>query len=85
MNIDHAWKVTANTPGESTLIDRESLRGALKKLTSEHLEVVILHEVEGMTYEEAAGVLGVPVGTVKSRLHHAFVSLRRFMGVEVQA
>ncbi|MEQ1932847.1 MAG: RNA polymerase sigma factor [Fimbriimonadaceae bacterium] len=85
MNIEHAWNVAAASPGESTLVDREALRGALKKLTSEHLEVVILHEVEGMTYEEAAGVLGVPVGTVKSRLHHAFVSLRRFMGVEVQA
>jgi RNA polymerase sigma-70 factor (ECF subfamily) len=61
---------------EKTLIDREALRCALKALSPEHREVVVLHEVEGHTYEEAALILGVPVGTVKSRLFHAFLRLR---------
>lgn len=64
------------TSHEQTLIDREALRQALSTLSSDHREVVMLHEVEGLTYEEAASVLGVPVGTVKSRLHHAFLNLR---------
>ncbi len=85
MSYEHAWDVAAKEPGESTLVDREALRGALKKLSPTHLEVVILHEVEGLTYEEAATLIGVPVGTVKSRLHHAFLDLRRFMGVEAMA
>jgi RNA polymerase sigma-70 factor (ECF subfamily) len=64
-------------PLESQLIDRHSLQDALDKLSAEHREVVLLHEVEGLNYEEAASIIGVPVGTVKSRLHHAFANLRR--------
>lgn len=71
---------------ESAWVDREALRKALTALTAEHREVVMLHEVEGLTYEEAAGILGIPVGTVKSRLHHAFLSLRRqLLGSEALA
>lgn len=62
--------------GEQNLVDREALRTALHRLSESHREVVLLHEVEGLTYEEAAEVLGVPAGTVKSRLHHAFQNLR---------
>ncbi len=67
----------AEDGAERTLIDREALRIALLKLSAEHREIVLMHEVEGLTYEEAASVLGVPVGTVKSRLHHAFLNLRK--------
>lgn len=62
---------------EQSIIDRHTLREALAKLSPDHREVVLLHEVEGLTYQEAADVLGVPEGTVKSRLHHAFLNLRR--------
>jgi len=62
---------------EETIINRQALQQALAKLSPEHREVVLLHEVEGLSYEEAALVLGVPVGTVKSRLHHAFANLRK--------
>jgi RNA polymerase sigma-70 factor (ECF subfamily) len=62
---------------ERAIVDREALRAALADLSQDHRDVVILHEVEGMTYQEAAQVLGVPEGTVKSRLHHAFLHLRR--------
>jgi RNA polymerase sigma-70 factor (ECF subfamily) len=62
---------------ESLLIDRQALAEALTKLSPEHRDVVLLHELDGLTYEEAAQVLNVPVGTVKSRLHHAFLQLRR--------
>lgn len=85
ISYEHAWSVPAGGPGESTLVNRENLRNALNKLSPAHLEVVLLHEVEGMTYEEAAKVLGIPVGTVKSRLHHAFLDLRRTLGGEALA
>ncbi|HEY0868688.1 MAG TPA: RNA polymerase sigma factor [Fimbriimonas sp.] len=62
---------------ESRLIDRTALSDALLRLSSEHRDVVLLHELEGLTYEEAASVLDIPVGTVKSRLHHAFLQLRK--------
>ena len=71
---------------QDEVVDRHALNQALSRLSPDHREVVILHEVEGMTYEEAAVVLGVPVGTVKSRLHHAFLQLRRqLMPVEEAA
>lgn len=78
------------TPGEpihdgidQSIVDRESLRCALANLSTEHREVVLLHEIDGLTYQEAADLLGIPVGTVKSRLHHAFLNLRTALrGVE---
>ncbi|CAN5595594.1 sigma-70 family RNA polymerase sigma factor [soil metagenome] len=68
---------SGNAEGENAIVNREALRGALAKLSEEHREVVMLHEIEGLTYEEAASVLGIPAGTVKSRLHHAFLNLKR--------
>lgn len=66
-----------SSPGEHQLVNREALRVALGQLSADHREVVLLHEVEGLTHDEAAEVLGIPVGTVKSRLHHALSNLRR--------
>lgn len=64
---------------EQSLVDRHTLQEALNRLSPEHREVVLLHEVEGLSYDEAAEVIGVPAGTVKSRLHHAFANLRRYL------
>lgn len=55
---------------------KAQLAGALAQLGESHRDVVILHEMHGLTYAECADVLGVPVGTVKSRLFHAFGKLR---------
>ena len=66
-----------HAPFEQMIVDRHALREALNRLTPEHREVVLLHEVEGLSYDEAALVIGVPPGTVKSRLHHAFLNLRK--------
>lgn len=53
---------------------------ALNVLSDGHREVVVLHEMHGLTYAECADVLGIPVGTVKSRLSNAFVRLRERLG-----
>jgi RNA polymerase sigma-70 factor (ECF subfamily) len=52
------------------------LHAALERLSEEHREVLLLREFEGMAYEEIADVLGVPRGTVESRLHRARNELR---------
>ncbi|MDX1931718.1 MAG: RNA polymerase sigma factor [Capsulimonadales bacterium] len=49
---------------------------ALDTLSDDHRDVVILHELQGLTYAECAAVLKIPEGTVKSRLFHAFRRLR---------
>lgn len=69
--------LSADESESSALVDREALKCALLRLSAEHREVVLLHEVEGLRYAEIAEVLGVPEGTVKSRLHHAFLNMRR--------
>ena len=49
----------------------ERLKKAVDDLTVEHREVLLLWGVQGMKYREIADVLGVPIGTVMSRLHRA--------------
>jgi len=49
---------------------------ALDELDDEFRLVVILRDIEDMDYTEVAEVVGVPVGTVKSRLHRARCMLR---------
>jgi RNA polymerase sigma-70 factor (ECF subfamily) len=53
---------------------------ALGRLPELHRDVVVLHELHGLTYQECAAALGVPVGTVKSRLSNAFRRLRTSLG-----
>lgn len=47
------------------------LKEAIESLSPEHREVLLLWGVEGMKYREIASVVGVPIGTVMSRLHRA--------------
>jgi len=51
--------------------DLASLRKAIVRLPSRHREVVVLCDIHGLSYVEAAGVIETPVGTVRSRLHRA--------------
>jgi RNA polymerase sigma-70 factor, ECF subfamily len=55
------------------------IRGALQKLSPELRETVILRDVEEMEYREIAGVLGIPEGTVKSRLNRGRAELARLL------
>ena len=50
---------------------RETIAGALDRLTPEFREVVVLREVHGLSYGDIARVAGVPIGTVMSRLWRA--------------
>ncbi|HEX9304866.1 MAG TPA: sigma-70 family RNA polymerase sigma factor [Thermoanaerobaculia bacterium] len=56
--------------------DREMLRQALEALPVEFREVMILRELEGLSYKKIAGIADVPVGTVMSRLARARKRLR---------
>lgn len=55
---------------------REFLRGVIAELSPWHKEVVMLVDVMGYDYAEAAALLGLPLGTVKSRLSRARAALR---------
>ena len=51
--------------------DRESVQQAVEVLPVELREVVVLRELEGLSYKEIAGIAGIPIGTVMSRLARA--------------
>ena len=53
------------------------IQRALDALPSYHRGVIILREVEGMSYQEMAEVMGVSKGTIMSRLFHARQKLQR--------
>jgi RNA polymerase sigma-70 factor (ECF subfamily) len=48
---------------------REQVRAAVLELPAEFHEVVVLCELEEMSYDEAAQMIGCPIGTIRSRLH----------------
>ena len=55
------------------------LDSALKQLSDEHRIVVLLHDTEGYKITEIQELTGIPVGTIKSRLHRARARLREIL------
>lgn len=62
----------------------EAIQAALGELPDYHREVVMLREVEGLSYEEMAKILEVPKGTIMSRLFHARKRLQTLLGDYLQ-
>src|SRR4051794_23461016 len=59
--------------------DRDVLRAALEELPVEYREVLILRELEGLSYKEIADVADAPIGTVMSRLARARKQLQEYL------
>jgi RNA polymerase sigma-70 factor, ECF subfamily len=56
--------------------DDGALAAALANVPSLHREVLLLRFVDGLSLQEIADAMGIPLGTVKSRIHNALASLR---------
>ena len=56
------------------------MRGALKELPTEQQQVLTLAYYGGFTHQEIAGMLELPLGTVKSRMHLGLARIRRNLG-----
>jgi RNA polymerase sigma-70 factor (ECF subfamily) len=56
---------------------------AVKKLPADFREVIVLREIEGLSYKEIAAVTGIPIGTVMSRLARARERLLTILGPSV--
>jgi len=70
-------------PDETVSIDdRDALEQAFRRLSPEHRAVVVLHHHAGYPLASIAEVAGVPLGTVKSRLHYATRILREALVVD---
>lgn len=57
----------------------DDLQAALAKLSEAHREVVVLGMLQEVPYPEISKILNIPVGTVKSRMHHALRQLRTLL------
>jgi RNA polymerase sigma-70 factor (ECF subfamily) len=64
------------TGGILTVHDRDQLERAFRRLTLEQRSVLVFHHYVGLPLPEVAERLGIPLGTAKSRLHHATAALR---------
>jgi RNA polymerase sigma-70 factor (ECF subfamily) len=71
-------KLTA-TPRQNARMECRDLSWALNQLPAEQKEVVLLIGLEGLSYQTAAEVLGIPIGTVMSRLSRGRNALRRLL------
>jgi RNA polymerase sigma-70 factor (ECF subfamily) len=59
-----------------TVTDRDRLERGFRRLSMDHRVVLVLHHCLDLTLDETAAALGIPVGTVRSRLHYAMRALR---------
>ena len=59
-----------------SVADRDQLERGFRRLSVDHRAVVVLHHYLDLPLDEIAEMLGVPAGTVRSRLHHAMRGLR---------
>ena len=62
--------------------DREQVRQALEQLPLDFREAVVLREMEGLSYREIATTIGIPLGTVMSRLSRGRECLKRILSGE---
>lgn len=70
--IAHMQAVRDGIAGAFDQIDvRPAIEAAVHALPEPHHSILVLVDLEGQSYEEAAAVLGIPVGTVRSRLYRA--------------
>jgi RNA polymerase sigma-70 factor (ECF subfamily) len=76
---------TAVRGNQESHVELARVQAALDTLSDDFREVILLCGVEGLLYEEAAEVLGIPVGTVRSRLSRARSALRDAVGAPPSA
>jgi len=68
-----------------TVNDRDELERAFRRLTLEQRAVLVFHHYVGLPLAEVADRLGIPLGTVKSRLNHATAALRASVDADARA
>jgi RNA polymerase sigma-70 factor (ECF subfamily) len=82
---DHAtaWDVPAADPGPEEIVirldDLAALQAALDKLPPPLREALLLCDIEEIKYKDIATILGVPIGTVMSRIARARLALRQLL------
>jgi RNA polymerase sigma factor (sigma-70 family) len=66
-------------PDLMNLYYQDSINRGLAQLSEDRRNVLVLHDLQELPQKEVAEILGIPVGTVKSRLFHARAAMRKFL------
>ena len=66
------------------LVDRDQLDRAFRRLGIEERAVIVLHHVEGFPLAAIADMLGIPIGTAKSRLHRGIQTMRAALDADAR-
>jgi RNA polymerase sigma-70 factor (ECF subfamily) len=74
--VEHLSPIQSNAEAS---VEVSELTQALASLPDNHREILLLVSLEGLTYEQVSQVLGIPIGTVMSRLSRAREHLRQIM------
>jgi RNA polymerase sigma-70 factor, ECF subfamily len=82
VDVDDAAPMLTVKANAYHVLQLRDLRVAIDKLSVEQREAILLVGLEGLNYEEAARVLRVPVGTIRSRLSRGRDQLRKLMGMD---
>lgn len=73
---------TVQQPAQEHSVRLDQIRQAFQTLPEEQRSALHLVAIEGLSYEEAAGILGIPVGTLMSRISRARATMRAIEGEE---
>jgi RNA polymerase sigma-70 factor, ECF subfamily len=78
--------IEAPTPErvEAAIADRDQLERGFRRLTPDQRAILVLQHYNGLSLAEIADVLGIPIGTAGSRLHHATRALRAALDADAR-
>jgi RNA polymerase sigma-70 factor (ECF subfamily) len=75
-------------PGPDSVLERKNLRDLLEQglahLSTEHRMILVLRDIQGLSYEVIAEALGIELGTVRSRLHRARIALKTWLAPQLE-
>lgn len=86
LTLAEIFPAELETPEDATVTHEfvNRVSECMEKLSPRHREILVLRNVQNLSYEEISEILGISLGTVKSRIARARESLREKMGVEFQ-
>jgi len=71
--------------GLGSVVDRDQLERGFRRLSLDHRTVVVLHHYLDLPLDQVADILGIPAGTVASRIHHAMRGLRAALDADARS
>jgi RNA polymerase sigma factor (sigma-70 family) len=82
VGLNDGEPLLTRAPQQGQRLELRDLQRAIAKLPEEQQSAILLVGLEGLHYDEVAAVLGVPVGTIRSRLSRGRAALRRLIGID---